>query len=199
MNQAVVQADRVNIKRGNVGNGGRIARRAYNTQEESAKSINVQKETRNVQRTLRTSSPGTATNDSKYFVEQMLHAKKDEAEHNDFLLANVDQMKEIEELSANICMMARIQQATIDSDEGPSYYSRFISEVQTPSISFMNSLFFNSDHEQTYHEQPEIVNSTNDDQINSDIIFDDLNVEINDGNAERNRNALINMIMNWNY
>ncbi|GJR21865.1 hypothetical protein Tco_0970392 [Tanacetum coccineum] len=128
MNQAVVQADRVNIKRGNVGNGGRIARRAYNTQEESAKSINVQKETRNVQRTLRTSSPGTATNDSKYFVEQMLHAKKDEAEHNDFLLANVDQMKEIEELSANICMMARIQQATIDSDEGPSYYSRFISE-----------------------------------------------------------------------
>ncbi|GKD09955.1 hypothetical protein Tco_1189640 [Tanacetum coccineum] len=164
MNQAVVQADRVNIQRKNVRNGGRIARRSYNTQEESAENINVQKET---------------GNDSKYFIKQILYAKKDKAEHNDFLLADADQMEEIKKLSVNICMMARIQQATTDSDEGPSYDSRFISEVQTPSTSFMNSLFFNSYHEQTYHEQPEIVNSTNDDQINSDIIFDDPNVEVN--------------------
>ncbi|GKC48771.1 hypothetical protein Tco_1071516 [Tanacetum coccineum] len=53
----------------------------------------------------------------------------------------------------------------------------------------MNLLFFNSDHEQTYHEQPEIVNSTNDDQINSDVIFDDLNVEIYYGNVEHDKNA----------
>ncbi|GJZ25571.1 hypothetical protein Tco_0569824 [Tanacetum coccineum] len=65
--------------------------------------------------------------DSKYFMEQMLLAKKDEAgvivsnKQNDFLLADAVQMEEIKELSANICMMARIQQENIDSDEGPSY------------------------------------------------------------------------------
>nr|GEV11324.1 copia protein [Tanacetum cinerariifolium] len=47
---------------------------------------------------------------------------------NDFLLANTVQMEELEELSANICMMARIQPAYIDSDESPSYDSAFISE-----------------------------------------------------------------------
>ncbi|GJZ72589.1 hypothetical protein Tco_0636735 [Tanacetum coccineum] len=96
----------------------------------------------------------------------------------------------IEESSANICMMARIQQANTDSDEGPSYDSAFISEVQTPSTSFMNPLFSKSDHEQTYHEQHKIISSTNnDDQINSDIIFDDPNVEVNDGSVEHDKNA----------
>ncbi|GJW78564.1 gag-pol polyprotein [Tanacetum coccineum] len=111
-----VQADRVNIQIKNIGNGGRMARRSYKTQEASAKSGNVHKETGNIQRTLRTSSSINATNvqryncnakghyardcpkprvrDSKYFMEQMLLAKKDEDEvilsneHNDFLLAD---------------------------------------------------------------------------------------------------------------
>ncbi|GKA95370.1 hypothetical protein Tco_0817408 [Tanacetum coccineum] len=129
-------------------------------------------------------------------MEQMMLAKKDEAgvilfsEQIDFFLADANQMEEIEELSANICMMARIRQATTDFDEGPSYDYAFISEVQTPSTIFMNPLFSNSDHEQKYHEQPEIVNSTNDDdKINSDIIFDDLNVEIQDGNDEHDKNG----------
>ncbi|GJR30740.1 hypothetical protein Tco_1106972 [Tanacetum coccineum] len=52
--------------------------------------------------------------DSKYFMEQMLLAKKDEVR--------------IEELSANICMMAIIQQANTNSDERPSYDAAFISE-----------------------------------------------------------------------
>ncbi|GKC38721.1 hypothetical protein Tco_1051105, partial [Tanacetum coccineum] len=73
--------------------------------------------------------------------------KKDEVgvilsnEQNDFLIANAAQMEEIEELGTNICMMVRIQLANIDSDEGPSYDSAFISEVQTPSTSNMNPLF----------------------------------------------------------
>ncbi|GKE08432.1 hypothetical protein Tco_1411983 [Tanacetum coccineum] len=174
----LVQADRVNIQSRNVGYDGRIARRSYNTQEESAESSNVQKETGNVQRTLRTYSLGNATNvqcyncsakghyerdfpkprvrDSKYFMKQMLLAKKDKAgvilsnKHNDFLLVDAAQMEEIEELSVNICMIARIQQATTDFNEEPSYDSAFISEVHTPSTSFINPLFSNSDHEQTY-------------------------------------------------
>nr|GEX75519.1 hypothetical protein [Tanacetum cinerariifolium] len=119
----------------------------------------------------------------------MLQAKKDEAEQNDFLLADADQMDDIKELSANICMMVIIQQATTDSDEGPSYNSTFINEVQTPLTSLMNLLYSNTDREQTYYEQPKIVNPTNDDQINRDIILDDLNVEINDGDVEHDRNA----------
>ncbi|GKG42847.1 integrase, catalytic region, zinc finger, CCHC-type containing protein, partial [Tanacetum coccineum] len=90
----------------------------------------------NIQRTLRTTSSGTTANvqcyncskkghyarncpkpkvwDSKYFMEQMLLAKQDEAgvtlidEQNDFLFADASRMEEIEELSANICLMARI-------------------------------------------------------------------------------------------
>ncbi|GKC92400.1 hypothetical protein Tco_1157842 [Tanacetum coccineum] len=54
----------------------------------------------------------------------------------------------------------------------------------------MNMLFSESDHEQTYHEQPKIINSTiGDDQINNDIIFDDPNVEVNDGIVEHDQNA----------
>ncbi|GKE13646.1 hypothetical protein Tco_1421223, partial [Tanacetum coccineum] len=167
-NQAVMQADTVHIQSRNVGNEGRIAKRSYNTQEESTKSSNVQKETGNC--------PNLRVRDSKYFREQMLPAKKDEAgvilsnEQNDFLFTDAAQMKGIEELSANICMMAKIQQTHTDFDEEPSYDSAFIREEQKPLTSFMNLLFSKSDHEQKYYEQPKIINSTNgDDQINSDI------------------------------
>ncbi|GJR13015.1 retrovirus-related pol polyprotein from transposon TNT 1-94, partial [Tanacetum coccineum] len=78
--------------------------------------------------------PKPGVRDSKYFMEQMLLAKHDEAEviltdeHNDFLFADASRMEEIEELSANICLMARIQPANFDSDAGPSYDSAFLSE-----------------------------------------------------------------------
>ncbi|GJU65243.1 hypothetical protein Tco_1247078 [Tanacetum coccineum] len=67
----------------NVKNDGRIARHSYNVQEETAEGSNIQKE---------------AENDSKYFMEQMLLAKKDKArvilsnEQNDFLLTDVVQI-----------------------------------------------------------------------------------------------------------
>ncbi|GKF33141.1 retrovirus-related pol polyprotein from transposon TNT 1-94, partial [Tanacetum coccineum] len=148
----------VNIQSKNVGNDGRIARRSYNTQKESAEGSNVQKETGNVQRILQTSSAGNVTNvqcyncnakghyaqecpkprarDSKYFMEQMFLAQKDEPEvilsneQNDFLIADVAQWKRLRKLS-----------------------------------------------------------TIGDDQINSDIIFDDPNVDINDESIEHDKNA----------
>ncbi|GJS54711.1 retrovirus-related pol polyprotein from transposon TNT 1-94 [Tanacetum coccineum] len=204
-NQAIIQGDRVNIQSRNSGNAGRNNRRAY-VQEEIVEGSNAPNETGNVQRTLRTSSSGNTSTvqcyncsgkghyarncpkprvrDSKYFMEQMLLAKQDEAgviltdEQNDFLFADASRMEEIEELSANICLMARIQPADNTSDAGPSYDSAFISEVQSSSI--------NENEEQMYPTHTKIINSTiGDDQIDSDIIFDSPNGNVNSGSVEK--------------
>ncbi|GJX06972.1 hypothetical protein Tco_0194904 [Tanacetum coccineum] len=89
-NQSVVQADRVNIQSRNVGNGGRFSRMSSNTQGEFVESHYARE------------CPKPRVRDSKYFMEQMLLAKKGEAgvilsnEHNDFLV-DVAQMEELEE------------------------------------------------------------------------------------------------------
>ncbi|GJX07530.1 retrovirus-related pol polyprotein from transposon TNT 1-94, partial [Tanacetum coccineum] len=158
INQAIIQGDRVNIQSRNFGNTGRNSRRSY-VQEEVVEGMNAPNETENVQRTPSSGNtlivqcyncsgkghyarncPKPRVRDSKYFMEQMLLAKQDEAgliltdEQNDFLFADASRMEEIEELSANICLMARIQPADHSSDDGPSYESAFISEVQSSSI-----------------------------------------------------------------
>ncbi|GKD26344.1 gag-pol polyprotein [Tanacetum coccineum] len=120
-NQAIVQGDRVNIHSKNSSNDGRNTRRSY-VQEEIIEGNNVQNDAGNIQRTLRTMSSGTVSNvqcyncsekghyarnclkprvqDSKYFIEQMLQAKQDEAgviltdEQNDFLFVDASQMEE---------------------------------------------------------------------------------------------------------
>ncbi|GKE07273.1 retrovirus-related pol polyprotein from transposon TNT 1-94, partial [Tanacetum coccineum] len=175
-------------------------------QEEIIEGSNAPNETRNVQRTLRTSSSGNTSTvqcyncsgkghyarncpkprvrDSKYFMEQMLLAKQDEAgviltdEQNDFLFADASRMEEIEELSANICLMARIQPADHTSDNGPSCESAFISEAQSSSI--------DENNEQMYPTHTKIINSTiGNDQINSNIKFDSFKVSVNSGSVEK--------------
>ncbi|GKC69172.1 hypothetical protein Tco_1115055 [Tanacetum coccineum] len=123
-------------------------------------------------------------------------AKQDEVgvtltdEQNDFLVADATRMEEIEELSENICLMARIQQANIDFDEGPSYDYAFLSEVQKPSTSYENPLFAKDNQEQKYLKQPKIINNTLvDDQIDSNIIFDEPNVDVNSGSVEYDNNV----------
>ncbi|GJU34841.1 hypothetical protein Tco_1183195 [Tanacetum coccineum] len=137
-NQAIIQGDRVNIQSRNSGNAGRNNRRAY-VQEEIIEGSNAPNETGN-------DEAGVILTD----------------EQNDFLFADASRMEEIEELSANICLMARIQPADNTSDVGPSYDSAFISEVQSSSN--------NENEEQMYPTHTKIINSTiGDDQIDSDI------------------------------
>ncbi|GJX80834.1 integrase, catalytic region, zinc finger, CCHC-type containing protein [Tanacetum coccineum] len=142
----------------------------------------------NIQRTLRTTSSGTAVNvqcyncsekghyacncpnprvhDSKYFMEQMLLAKHDEAgviltdDHNDFLFVDASWMEEIEELSTN----------TIHQ--------------------LCDTLFAKDKQEKKYPKQPKIINNIiGDDQIDNDIIFDEPNVDVNSGSVEYGNNV----------
>ncbi|GJW74327.1 hypothetical protein Tco_0133697 [Tanacetum coccineum] len=94
--QAIIQGDRVNIQSRNSGNTGRNSIRAY-VQEEVVEGMNAPKETGN-------DEAGIILTD----------------EQNDFLFPDASKMEEIKELSANICLMARIQPADHTSDDGPS-------------------------------------------------------------------------------
>ncbi|GKB90221.1 hypothetical protein Tco_0962493 [Tanacetum coccineum] len=99
-------------------------------------------------------------------------------------------MEEIEELSANICLMARIQPANIDFNARPSYDSVFLSEVQKPSTGYVNPLFAKDNQEQKYPNQPKIINDTiGDDQTDSNIIFDEPNIDVNSGSVEYDNNV----------
>ncbi|GKB58124.1 retrovirus-related pol polyprotein from transposon TNT 1-94 [Tanacetum coccineum] len=190
----------------------------FYVQEEVIEGTNVQNDAGNIQRTLQTASLGTSINvqcyncsekghyaricpklrvrDSKYFMEQMLLANQDEAgviltdEQNDFLFVDASRIEEIEESSANICLMARIQPVKLDSDKGPSYDSAFLSEVQTTSTSYVNPLFAKDNQEQQYPKQPKILNNTiGDDQIDSNIIFDEPKDDVNSSSVENDNNA----------
>ncbi|GJX46431.1 hypothetical protein Tco_0271621 [Tanacetum coccineum] len=118
-NQAVVQADRVNIQSINVGNGGRFERRSSNIQGNLLR-------VKMFRRRLGIDMYRELYELLHHEMLQMFSAtttmlKKDEAavilsvEQNDFLLADATQMEELEELSVDICMMDRIQKAYSDS------------------------------------------------------------------------------------
>nr|GEU81453.1 hypothetical protein [Tanacetum cinerariifolium] len=120
----------------------------------------------------------------KYFNCSMLLAKHDEAgviltdEQNDFLFVDASRMEEIKEPSANICLMDRIQAINHSFDVRPSYDSAFVSELQSSSI--------NENEEKMYLTYTKIINSTiGDDQIDSNIIFDTPNGNVNNGSVEK--------------
>nr|GEZ43872.1 hypothetical protein [Tanacetum cinerariifolium] len=111
-NQAVIQGDWVNNQSRNSGNAGRNNRHAY-VQEEVFKGSN---ETGN-------DEAGVILTD----------------EQNDFLFADASRMEEIEDLSANICLMARIQPTNHSSDVRPSYDSAF--NCSTVDYQQINALY----------------------------------------------------------
>nr|GEU32917.1 integrase, catalytic region, zinc finger, CCHC-type, peptidase aspartic, catalytic [Tanacetum cinerariifolium] len=109
---------------------------------------------------------------------------------NDFLFADASWMEEIKELSANICLMARIQPAQFNSNKGLSYDSTFLSEVHTLSTSYVNPLFAKDTQEQKYPKQPKIINNiVGDDQIDCNIMFDEPNRDVNSGSVEYDHNV----------
>ncbi|GKA27200.1 integrase, catalytic region, zinc finger, CCHC-type containing protein [Tanacetum coccineum] len=119
-NQAIIQGDRVNIQSINSGTTGRNNRRAY-VQEEVVEGMNAPNETGNVQRTLRTPSSGNTSTVQCYNCQW---GKGHYARNCPKPRVRDSKMKQIEELSANICLMARIQPTDHTSDDGPSSNER---------------------------------------------------------------------------
>ncbi|GJS27162.1 hypothetical protein Tco_0487782 [Tanacetum coccineum] len=119
--------------------------------------------------------------DAKYFREQMLLAMKDEAgsnlkdEENDFMLDNSYGDETLEELTPRVIKMARVQSAVDNATSEPSYDANVVSEVNASTRV----------HEQVNHvKRKTIIHTSDDDQIDSNIIFDDPYVENNGGTSE---------------
>ncbi|GJW85455.1 retrovirus-related pol polyprotein from transposon TNT 1-94 [Tanacetum coccineum] len=124
--------------------------------------------------------------DAKYFKEQMLLAMKDEAGsnlkdgENDFMLDNSYGDETLEELTATVMMMDRIQPADGNAETVPSYDVKAVSEVNaSPKVDEQVSLV----------KRKTIIHTSDDDQINSNIIFDDPYVENNSGTSKHDSNA----------
>ncbi|GJU06860.1 hypothetical protein Tco_1123290, partial [Tanacetum coccineum] len=168
-NQAVIQDGRVDIQSKNVGyvgNGSKNAGRIAGNQ---------------------------ATNAGN---EQMLLAARYEAkvnldtEENDFMLMNAYGDDQLEELNASVIMMAYIQPNDNKSDVEPTYDVEIISKVNASQIDQINGLLSKGDHVHRNHEKFKTIKHTSaDDQIDSDIIFDDPYVENNSGQVEHNQDA----------
>ncbi|GJY52106.1 retrovirus-related pol polyprotein from transposon TNT 1-94 [Tanacetum coccineum] len=210
LNQAVIQDGRVDIQTKNVsydGNGNRNAGRQNKNQAFNARNGNDESN-KIVQRVPQTkSNPGKANvqcynynekghyardchkprvRDAKYFREQMLLAMKDEAEsnlkdeENDFMLDNSYGDETLEELTVVVIMMAQIQPVDDNAESEPSYDAMGVSEVNAS----------NKVHEQVNHAKCKtIIHISDDDQIDSNIIFDDPYVENNGGTSEHDSNA----------
>ncbi|GKD84416.1 hypothetical protein Tco_1355570 [Tanacetum coccineum] len=138
-NQAIVQADRVDIQSKNVGNSGKFVRRTTVNHEDVAEF-----------------------QEPRLILGMVLMFNVITLMLNVIMLKTVEakdasKVEELEELCANVCMMARIQQANCDSDKGPIYDFDFVSEVSDPSMNFINESYLKSDHEQMYYVQPKII------------------------------------------
>nr|GEV25044.1 hypothetical protein [Tanacetum cinerariifolium] len=114
--------------------------------------------------------------DAKYIREQMLLAIKDEFEihhnneENDFMLDNAYGEERLDELTASVMLMARIQPADRNTEHVPSSNAKVVSQVDDSSKA----------HEQVGHVKSKtIIHTSDDDQIDSSFMFDDPHVEIN--------------------
>nr|GEZ11410.1 hypothetical protein [Tanacetum cinerariifolium] len=77
----------------------------------------------------------------------------------DFLIADASEIEELNDLSANICMMDRIQQANSDFEDGPSYDSAFISEASDKGLKNGTSLILSG--QEKHPSEPTVIISDN--------------------------------------
>ncbi|GKD75392.1 retrovirus-related pol polyprotein from transposon TNT 1-94 [Tanacetum coccineum] len=178
--QGVAQEDKLSTAMMNVGyagNGKRNARRKNRNQATNARNGLVQKideYDQNVQRVLRTESTLRKTNIQCYncngkgrYARECPKPRVRDAKYfrEQMLLAAKDKAG-LEELNASMIMMACIQPTDDKSDVELTYDAELISE-----------------------KLEIVINTSADDQIDSNIIFDDPYVDNNSGQAEYDSNA----------
>ncbi|GJW56540.1 hypothetical protein Tco_0103271 [Tanacetum coccineum] len=175
-NQAVIHDGRVDIQTKNVGYGGNgnknVGRQNRNQAANAGNGLVQQNDDRNqiVQRVPQTE-------------EQILLAMKDEARGN----LNDETLKE---LTDAVIMMVRIQPADDKAKTEPKYDAEAINEVNALQIDLINSMISKGVHEHTNHGKLKtVINTSDDDQIDYNIIFDDPYVENNSGTTEHDSNA----------
>nr|GEU44830.1 hypothetical protein [Tanacetum cinerariifolium] len=128
--------------------------------------------------------------DAKYFREQMLLAMKYEAgsnlkdEENDFMLDNSYGDETLEELTAAVIMMARIQLADDNAVTEPPYDAKAVSEVYASHKMIPKGV-----EHKNHGKREAVINTSDNDQIDSNIIFDDPYVKNNSGTSEHDSNA----------
>ncbi|GJR52965.1 hypothetical protein Tco_1403486 [Tanacetum coccineum] len=106
-------------------------------------------------------------------------------EENDFMLDNSYGDETLEELTAVVIMMAQIQPADDNAVTKPNYDAKTVSEVNASHKMIPKGV-----HEYKNHGKHKIVvNTSDDDQIDSNIIFDDPYVENNGGSDKYDSNA----------
>nr|GEU35493.1 hypothetical protein [Tanacetum cinerariifolium] len=186
-NQAVIHDGRVDIQTKNArygGNGNRNARRQNKNQK--ANAGNGQCYNCNARGHYARDCSKPKVHDAIYFKEQMLLAMKDEAggtlndEENDFMLDNAYGDETLEELTTTVIMTARIQPADENDETEPQYDAEAVSEVNASHIDLISGLISKGVHEHTNYEKLKtVINTFDDDQIDSNIIFDDPYVENN--------------------
>ncbi|GJX09691.1 hypothetical protein Tco_0199550 [Tanacetum coccineum] len=192
-NQAVIQDGRVDIQTKNAGygeNGNRNTGRQNRNQVFNAGNGNDDSN-QIVQRHYARDCPKSRVRDAKYFREQMLLAMKYEAgsnlndEENDFMLDNSFRDETLEELTAAVIMMVRIQPTNDNGVQKPNYDAKAVSEVNASHKMIPKGV-----HEHKNHGKCKtVINTSDDDQIDSNIIFDDPYVENNGGSDEHDSTA----------
>ncbi|GJS93145.1 hypothetical protein Tco_0800113 [Tanacetum coccineum] len=175
INQAVIQDGRVNIQTKNGGYGGNGNRNAG--RQNRNQPFNVKNElSQNDAGHYACDCQKPRVHDAKYFREKILLAMKDDAgsnlidEENDFRLDNSYRDESLEELTTAVIMIARIQPVDDNTENQPNYDAKAVSEV--------------NDSNKNHRKRKNVINTSDDDQIDSNIIFDDSYVENNGGSAK---------------
>ncbi|GKB17291.1 retrovirus-related pol polyprotein from transposon TNT 1-94 [Tanacetum coccineum] len=210
INQVVIQDGRVDIQTKNAGYGGngnrnigrqnmnqafnarnrndesnQIVQRVPRTELNSGKA-NVQCYNCNEKGHYARDCPIPRVHDAKYFREQMLLAMKDKAksnlndEENDFMLDNSFRDETLVKLTVAVIMMARIQPTDENGMQKLNYDAKAVNEVNASPKMISKKV---NEHKNNGKSKT-IIHTSADDQIDSNIIFDDPYVENNGGSNE---------------
>ncbi|GJW26222.1 hypothetical protein Tco_0040033 [Tanacetum coccineum] len=180
----ITQHGRIDIQIKNVGyagNGNWNAGTQYRNQIATAGNGMVQQIDANdqiIQRVLRTESNPRKTNVQCYNCNAKGHCVHDRPQ------------PKVCDLNAAVILMAHIQPTNDEDDVESTYYDEALSEVNVSQIYLKSGMLSKGVHEHTNHEKlKNAINTSDDDQIDSSIIFDDPYVENNGGTDEHDLNA----------